>query len=134
MEKIRSCEVLPRSSLKELWDVHGLMDQNKRNCGNLHLECLFNSTKDESKRTGVLKFLQNAILLLLKIFPRNYILEEVALKSDVQFETRRISSVDVITPCRGLAKSLLKNDRQVSFFLSLVVFCGSLDSYSVEVF
>ncbi|CAN6465668.1 unnamed protein product [Victoria cruziana] len=112
MEKIRSCEVLPRSSLKELWDVHDLMDQNKRNCGNLHLECLFDSTKDESKRTGVLKFLQNAILLLLKIFPRNYILEEVALKSDVQFETRRISSVDMITPCRGLAKSLLKNDRQ----------------------
>ncbi|KAF3792390.1 NRDE2-like protein [Nymphaea thermarum] len=112
MEKVRSFEMLPKSTLKELWDVHDLMDHNKGNCSDLYLECLFDSRKDASKRSSVMKFLQNAMLLLLKVFPRNHILEEIALKSNVLFETRTTPSVNVITPCRGLAKSLLKNDRQ----------------------
>lgn len=55
-----------------------------------------------------MKFLRNAVLLCLTAFPRNHILEEAALVA----EDFSVTKMDSTTPCRVLAKSLLKNDRQ----------------------
>lgn len=60
-----------------------------------------------------MKFLRNAILLCLKVFPQNYILEEAALVAEELSNTRMNSASYSVTPCRALAKTLLKNNRQV---------------------
>lgn len=60
-----------------------------------------------------MKFLRNATLLCLTAFPRNYILEEAALVAEELFVTKMNSDGCLVTPCRTLAKRLLKNDRQV---------------------
>lgn len=60
-----------------------------------------------------MKFLRNAILLCLKVFPQNYILEEAALVSEELSNTKMNSTSCSVTPCRALAKTLLKNNRQV---------------------
>lgn len=61
----------------------------------------------------MMKFLRNAILLCLTAFPHNYILEEAALVAEELYVTKMNSCSCSVTPCRALAKSLLKNDRQV---------------------
>ncbi|XP_037495827.1 nuclear exosome regulator NRDE2 [Jatropha curcas] len=95
-EKIFSLEVLPDS-----------IAQNLSLTGN-GLVFLLGNTGDNSKRVDVMKFVRNAILLCLTAFPRNHILEEAALVAEELSNARMDSS----TPCRTLAKSLLKNDRQ----------------------
>ena len=66
----------------------------------------------------MLKFLRNALLLCLIIFPRNYILEEAVLIAEELYNTKTNPSTCLVTPCRSLAKSLLKGDRQVLILLS----------------
>lgn len=95
-EKILSLEVLPNSIVQNL----GLISND--------LFLLLGNTGDHSRQTDVMKFLRNAILLCLIAFPRNHILEEAALIAEELSTTRMDSS----TPCRALAKSLLKSDRQ----------------------
>lgn len=73
----------------------------------------------------MMKFLRNAILLCLTAFPHNYVLEEAALISEEQSVTKMNSSSYSVTPCRALAKSLLKSDRQVVFIFILF----SLEAY-----
>ncbi|EEF34680.1 nuclear exosome regulator NRDE2 isoform X2 [Ricinus communis] len=95
-DKILSLEVLPDSMIQSLALT-----------GNA-LVFLLGNSNEESKRRDIMKFLRNAILLCLTAFPRNYILEEAALIAEELSATRMDSS----TPCRSLAKSLLKSDRQ----------------------
>ncbi|KAJ9162552.1 hypothetical protein P3X46_022316 [Hevea brasiliensis] len=95
-EKILSMEVLPNSIVRNLsLTGNGLV-------------FLLGNTSDHSKQTDVMKFLRNAILLCFTAFPRNHILEEAALVAEELSVTRMDSS----TPCRALAKYLLKSDRQ----------------------
>lgn len=108
-EKILSLEVLPDSISKNLRRVHDILVRSESSCNGLEL--LLGSTSDSSKRTDMMKFLRNAILLCLTAFPRNHILEEAALVA----EEFSVVKTDSSTPCRALAKSLLKNDRQVFF-------------------
>lgn len=61
-------------------------------------------------------FLRNAILLCLAAFPQNYILEEAALMAEELSCTSSNTSLSSVTPCRVLAKNLLKKDRQVLEF------------------
>lgn len=70
-----------------------------------------------SQMSDMMKFLRNAILLCLTAFPRNYILEEAALIAEELFVTKMNSHSSSVTPCRSLAKNLLKSDRQVVYFL-----------------
>ncbi|KAI9087387.1 hypothetical protein K1719_030707 [Acacia pycnantha] len=76
----------------------------------LSMEDLPDSISEKS--ADMLKFLQNALLLCLTIFPRNYILEEAVLVAEELYNTKTNPSSCLVTPCRALAKSLLKSDRQ----------------------
>ncbi|XP_050218221.1 uncharacterized protein LOC126668990 isoform X2 [Mercurialis annua] len=95
-DKILSLDVLPDSMLKHLTLI----------CNDPVF--LLGNTVDTSKRSDIMKFLRNAILLCLTAFPRNHKLEQAALVAEELSATRTDSS----TPCRSLAKSLLKSDRQ----------------------
>ncbi|WCJ42165.1 Nuclear exosome regulator NRDE2 [Euphorbia peplus] len=94
-EKILSLEMLPDSVACNLGSSNTMIS-------------LLGGAGDVSKQTDCMKFLRNAILLCLTAFPRNHVLEEAALVAEDFSVTRPHSS----TPCRALAKSLLKSDRQ----------------------
>lgn len=60
-----------------------------------------------------MKFLRNATLLCLSVFPRNFVLEDAALVAEELSVMNSNPSSCSVTPCRDLAKFLLKSDRQV---------------------
>ncbi|CAK7327938.1 unnamed protein product [Dovyalis caffra] len=107
-EKILSIEVLPDSISKNLRSLHDILDRSEGSSSSNSLKLLMGIMSNCSKRTDTMKFLRNAVLLCLTAFPRNHILEEAALVA----EEFSITKMDSSTPCRALAKSLLKNDRQ----------------------
>jgi len=78
------------------------------------LGSLLGGSCDLSMRTEMMKFLRNAILLCLNVFPRNYILEEAVLVAEELFVTNMKTCEVATMPCQALAKRLLKSDRQVS--------------------
>lgn len=108
IEKILSLEALPDSILLPLKGVHDSSTKTQNS-----LEELLGSTTDISKRIDMMKFIRNATLLFLTAFPRNYILEEAALVAEELSVMKMNSCSSSDTPCRALAKSLLKSDRQV---------------------
>lgn len=112
IEKILSLEALPDSILLPLKGVHDASTKTQNS-----LEELLGSTTDISKRVDMMKFLRNATLLCLTAFPRNYILEEAALVAEELSVVKMNSCSSSDTPCRALAKSLLKSDRQVFIVL-----------------
>lgn len=99
--------------LSTLRRVHDALTEAQSSLSCFSLEELLGSTNDISKRTDMMKFLRNATLLCLTAFPRNYILEEAALVAEELSATKINSSHSSDTPCRVLAKHLLKSDRQV---------------------
>ncbi|CAN0902207.1 Nuclear exosome regulator NRDE2 [Linum grandiflorum] len=106
-EQIQMVESLPDSISQNLKGVTDLLAKPPSLAGN-NLEFLLGGAGDRSKRTDMMKFLRNAILLCLSTFPRNHKLEEAALLAEELSTTKTDSS----TPCRALAKTLLKSDRQ----------------------
>ncbi|KAK4567397.1 hypothetical protein RGQ29_003261 [Quercus rubra] len=112
IEKILSLEELPDVILSTLRRVHDALTKAQSSLNSFSLEELLGSTNDISKRTDMMKFLRNATLLCLTAFPRNYILEEAALVAEELSATKMNSSCSSDTPCRVLAKRLLKSDRQ----------------------
>lgn len=117
IEKILSLEALPDSILLPLKGVHDASTKTQTSLNSFSLEELLGSTTDISKRIDMMKFLRNATLLFLTAFPRNYILEEAALVAEELSVTKMNSCSSCDTPCRALAKSLLKSDRQVFFVI-----------------
>jgi hypothetical protein len=101
--------VLPDPISKNLRSLHDILDRSEGSSSSNSFELLSGITSNSSKRTDAMKFLRNAVLLCLTAFPRNHILEEAALVA----EDFSVTKMDSTTPCRVLAKSLLKNDRQV---------------------
>ena len=89
--------------------------QNRTQAFQIHpnLDVLLGRTSRQLRNNNVMKFLRNAILLLLNVFPRNHILEEALLAAEELFMTKTDSSAPSVNPSRALAKCLLKNDRQV---------------------
>ncbi|KAJ7975310.1 protein NRDE2-like isoform X1 [Quillaja saponaria] len=108
-EKLRSLEALPDSLLQKLKLVHDVLTRTDSSSTGLSLEYLLGHV---SKSTDMMKFLRNSTLLCLTVFPRNHILEEAILVAEELYVTKSKSSSCMDTPCRALAKSLLKNDRQ----------------------
>jgi hypothetical protein len=102
--------------LQILRRVHDALTKAQSTSSSFSLEELLASTNDISRRTDMMKFLRNATLLCLTVFPRNYILEEAALVAEELYVTKMNSSHSSDTPCRALAKRLLKSDRQVFCF------------------
>ncbi|KAH0927048.1 hypothetical protein HID58_019304 [Brassica napus] len=111
IEKINSLETLSDSMLENLRNVHECLSKSDSANG-FSLGSLLGSNSDISMRTEMMKFLRNAILLCLNVFPRNYILEEAVLVAEELFVTNMKTCEVATTPCQALAKRLLKSDRQ----------------------
>lgn len=113
---VRSLENLPDSMLEKLKRIHEVLTKTQNTPTGFSIEFLSNSF---SRNADIMKFIRNAVLLCLTVFPRNYMLEEAVLISEELYVTKMNSSNSMVTPCRSLAKSLLKNDRQVLIFFAL---------------
>ncbi|WOG92273.1 hypothetical protein DCAR_0311536 [Daucus carota subsp. sativus] len=111
-EKILSLEVLPDIILDKLRRVHEVLTKAKSTPMSLSLECLLDGSGDTSMRTNMMKFLRNATLLCLSAFPKNHLLQEAVLVADELSNTRMGTLSSSVTPCRALAKTLLKKNRQ----------------------
>ncbi|XP_010551127.1 PREDICTED: protein NRDE2 homolog isoform X2 [Tarenaya hassleriana] len=110
-EKMNSMETLVGSALENLKRAHEDLMKSE-NGHDFSLVFLLSGTGDISMRTKMMKFLRNAILLCLTVFPRNYILEEAVLVAEELFVTNMRTCEVSTTPCQALAKRLLKSDRQ----------------------
>ncbi|XP_057804229.1 uncharacterized protein LOC131019658 [Salvia miltiorrhiza] len=135
--KILSLESPPCSLLEDLGKVHDVLVRKSTNLRSFSLELLLKSSNDSNMRTNMMKFLRNAILLCLKVFPKNYIFEEAALVAEELSNTRMNSTSYSVTPCRALAKTLLKNNRQdvllCGVYAKREAFYGNID-HSRKVF
>ncbi|OVA16559.1 RNA-processing protein [Macleaya cordata] len=112
IESTLSLDTLTDSILDDLRSVHKKITKMQSDSSTSAVECLLGSSNDVSKRTNMMKFLRNAILLCLTTFPRNHVLEEAALVAEELSATKMNSCPHSVTPSRALAKVLLKNDRQ----------------------
>ena len=117
MERILSLEVLPDDILHHLRSVHDVLNKRQSSSSSFTLEVLVGGSDNLTQMSDMMKFLRNVILLCLTAFPRNFILEEAALIAEELFVTKMNSCSSSVTPCRSLAKNLLKSDRQVIYFL-----------------
>uniref|UniRef100_A0A804KRA5 Protein NRDE2 homolog n=1 Tax=Musa acuminata subsp. malaccensis TaxID=214687 RepID=A0A804KRA5_MUSAM len=111
IEKVLSLETVPNIILDDLRTVFQLVNKRQDPQSHFVLEPLL-SHASISLGTSTMKFLRNAILLFLDIFPRNHMLEEALLFAECLFVSEMKSSSCSINPSRVLAKSLLKKDRQ----------------------
>lgn len=111
-EKILSLEVLPDIMLDKLRKVHEGLTRAESAQKSFSLECLLDRSEDTTMRTNMMKFLLNATLLCLSAFSKNHLLQEAALVADELSHTRMGTLPSSVTPCRALAKSLLKKNRQ----------------------
>lgn len=112
IEKIISLEVLPDSIMEKLRKAYNVLTRKNSSLSGFDLEYILGTDDDISRKTEMMAFLRNAILLCLTAFPRNYVLEEAALVAEELFVTRMGTLDFSATPCQSLAKRLLKSDRQ----------------------
>lgn len=102
--------------LEKLKCIHKVLTKAQNSPTGFTFEFLSGSSM---RNADIMKFVRNAVLLCLTVFPRNHILEEAVLICEELYVTKMNSANCMVTPCRALAKSLLKSDRQVLIFLSL---------------
>ncbi|KAI4329949.1 hypothetical protein MLD38_028271 [Melastoma candidum] len=112
IEKTLSAEDFSDSILLHLRDVSGALMRAQSSSVDCHMAVLLNNGNNVYRGANVMAFLRNAILLCLSAFPRNHILEEAVLMAEELSRTSGSTSVPSVTPCRTLAKNLLKKDRQ----------------------
>ncbi|AES86890.2 putative siRNA-mediated silencing protein NRDE-2 [Medicago truncatula] len=108
-ENTLSLEDLPDSMLEKLKCIHNVLTKAQSIPTSFTLDFLLGSSM---RNADMMKFVRNAVLLCLTVFPRNHVLEEAVLICEELFVTKMNSSNRGVTPCRALAKSLLKSDRQ----------------------
>ncbi|XP_066322738.1 uncharacterized protein [Miscanthus floridulus] len=111
LDRILSLEMITNDILEDLSAVSDVVNKNQSSYS-YKLESLLGSMHDLSQRPGLMKFLRNAILLLLGVFPRNHVLEEAVLVTTQMFTPQENSSSTQANASRALAKSMLKKDRQ----------------------
>ncbi|KAL6583693.1 hypothetical protein OROMI_002982 [Orobanche minor] len=137
VEKTLSLDTLPYSLVEDLRKVHDVLTKKLATPLSVSLEHLLNSSDESNMRTNMMRFLRNAILLFLKAFPQNHILEGAALVAEELSDTRMSSTSSYVTPCRALAKTLLKNNRQdvllCGVYAQREAFFGNID-HSRKVF
>lgn len=129
-EKSLSLEAMPDSLFDELRRVHYVLTKKGRNQIDTSLEQVFSSSDDISMRTSMMEFVRNATLLCCTVFPQNHILEEAVLIAEELSNTAMNTSSCSVTPCRTLAKSLLKSNRQVHLLFILLVKYSTCVVYS----
>ncbi|KAJ8554076.1 hypothetical protein K7X08_024754 [Anisodus acutangulus] len=111
-EESLSLEAIPDSLFDELRRMHNVLTKEGRNQIEKSLEQVFTSSDDISMRISMMRFVRNATLLCCTVFPQNHILEEAVLIAEELSNTMMNTSCCSVTPCRTLAKSLLKSNRQ----------------------
>ncbi|KAE8796777.1 hypothetical protein D1007_28069 [Hordeum vulgare] len=111
LDRIMSLEMISNDISEDLIAISDLANktQNSSHCS---LESLLGSMHDLSQRPGLVKFLKNAILLSLDVFPRNHILEEAVLVTTQMYTAQGNTLSTSANASRALAKNLLKKDRQ----------------------
>ena len=115
--------------------MHDILTEKQSIPMSMPLECLLSSSDDISMRSSMMKFVRNASLLCLSALPQNYVLEEAVLVAEELSNTRMNSLVSPVTPCRALAKSLLKNNRQVCLlFVILILIEDCTHSFGINKF
>lgn len=77
------------------------------------LEHVLSSFDNINMRSEVMKFVRNVTLQCLNVFSHDHVLKEGALVAEELSKTRMNSCSAAVTPCRALAKSLIKSNRQV---------------------
>lgn len=110
LDRILSLEMISNDILEDLSTVSDLVNKTQ-NSSHYKLESLLGSMHDLSQRPGLVKFLRNAILLFLDVFPRNHILEEAVLVTTQMYTAQENSLSSPANASRALAKNLLKKDR-----------------------
>lgn len=103
--------------MEKLRKAYNVLTRKNSSLSGFDLEYILGTDDDISRKTEMMAFLRNAILLCLTAFPRNYVLEEAALVAEELFVTRMGTLDFSATPCQSLAKRLLKSDRQVLFLI-----------------
>ncbi|XP_076894745.1 uncharacterized protein LOC143547132 [Bidens hawaiensis] len=76
------------------------------------LEHVLSSFDNINMRSEIMKFVRNVTLQCLNVFSHDHVLKEGALVAEELAKTRMNSCSAAVTPCRLLAKSLLKSNRQ----------------------
>ncbi|KAL3628942.1 hypothetical protein CASFOL_027988 [Castilleja foliolosa] len=137
LEKTHSLESLPYFLVEDLRKLHDVLTKKLDNPLSVTLEHLLNNLDESNMRSNIMRFLRNAILLCLKAFPQNYILERAALVAEELSNTRMNLTSCSVTPCRSLAKTLLKSNRQdvllCGVYAQREAFFGNID-HSRKVF
>ncbi|CAA0818108.1 Unknown protein [Striga hermonthica] len=138
VQKTLGLDSLSCSLVEDLREMHEFLTSKLENPRSVSLELLLNNNSDDTNmKSGMMRFLRNAILLCLKAFPRNYILERAALVAEELTNTRMNTTSCSVTPCRALAKTLLKNNRQdvllCGIYAQREAFFGNID-HSRKVF
>ncbi|KAK9707010.1 hypothetical protein RND81_07G167200 [Saponaria officinalis] len=110
IEKLLSLETLPNSISEYIGNINGAGKFESGSC-TFSLEFL-SQNPHSSARNGIMNFLRNAALLCLKVFPRNYKLEEAILHAEEKAKLEINTLLQTAMPSRALAKNLLKSDRQ----------------------
>lgn len=107
-DKILGLQMLPNSILQYFESVNGhtILESGSSTHS---MEFLLQRSKT-AERTDIMKFLRNTALLCLRVFPRNYKIEEAILIAEEKALNSEQSSTK---PAQALAKQLLKSDRQV---------------------
>uniref|UniRef100_A0A0D9YZ16 Uncharacterized protein n=1 Tax=Oryza glumipatula TaxID=40148 RepID=A0A0D9YZ16_9ORYZ len=111
IDRILSLEMITDDIQEDLSTVSNLIDKNQTSVHN-KMVSLLGTMHEFSQRPGTAKFLKNAILLFLDVFPRNHILEEAVLVTPQIHTAQEKSLATPATASRALAKNLLKKDRQ----------------------
>ncbi|XP_071702541.1 uncharacterized protein [Rutidosis leptorrhynchoides] len=105
-------ESLPDFMLDDLRKIEEINNNNNKVENGYCLEPVLSSFDNINMRSEIMKFVRNITLQCLNAFPHDHILKEVALVAEELSKTRMNSCNVAITPCRPLAKSLIKSNRQ----------------------
>lgn len=105
-------ESLPDSMLDDLRKVEKILKKTDTDQSGYSLEHVLSSFDNINMKSEMMKFVRNVTLQCLNVFPHDHILKEAALVAEELYNTRMNSCRVAITPCRTLAKSLLKSNRQ----------------------
>lgn len=111
LDRILSLEMIPSDISEDISTISDLVNKTQSS-SHCRLESLLGSMHDLSQRAGLVKFLRNAMLLSLDVFPRNHILAEAVLVTTQMYTTQENTSSAPANASRALAKNLLKKDRQ----------------------
>lgn len=110
--KTLSLDTVSDNFLENLRRIHDVTSEGERGLSNFDLKFHLDGLSNSNMRINKMKFIRNVTLLCLTAFPHNHVLDETILVSEELLHTKMDSCTFSVTPCRALAKSLIKSNRQ----------------------